>query len=979
MDHAEGSGGNFEPLPPDPYIEGEDEESEEEVTVERLQAYVLVTPFLRPLPPNLGVTRAYCTYSWYADLFIDFCSHISANKAGGYYDDHAATIRSLVKEKRKRRAGTDPPEARRMHGEALELYADGRLDEALTKLQGTIVDHPGMAAAYKSLGLVHETMKNWHEAAVNYEIAGDKLKEPSVLVQAAHLYKRIGDVEKAFACFGRAAKFGSVDLETFTQRASMLLQDNQPKKALQELLNARKVPAHAHNIPLLKEIARIYQHHLGDLPNAVLTLADAYSYMVEEIDNAGARRSNPNIHFDMDLATAYAEALAHMQEWGRVPPVIDYADLKRGMHLLPIELQFFSAIANIHLKGLESSQAQLHYLLEQDPNQWGPQFMDLIDTLMVKEKWDEALNFLNHLRKNPEYESPVVWSKIAQCHHKLERFAKAIEYYEMSFQHDKSNVEACLSLSQTYHEAGEPERAIQVVEEYQRATGERLPEHGMAEARAPRDGASMDVEEAHPQALISASERYAQREAQLKVMLRKADLFFAQGEYDQYVDIMTEFFGDENIRFTRKKRRHVAARPDMEETVAAAGKRKGRKTKAAQTPLDTLGAGITAATAQGQAFDEYADFDEEPDDDELDENDEPVPKSSAARAGTAAAGSNPKKRKHSEVEVQYGGVRERRAPTGELLESNVVDVGLEPSLARRTEMSSRHNMWELRGMTDFCKTLINYCKCLLYTNRATPLTFRLVDMAYAMIFQELSFINEPSELRCDVRYRVAQIAYAVGRPHVAAKYMRQPLQAFPERMPLWNFFFKTVSQTRNFYVNRGFATRMIEKHPASLPIQLLNGHMSLISSSYQYAVTHYLKAYLQESNVSITLLCTAVAYVNRSMSRSNPNRHGSIMKAFAYFFQYFVEQKYISRYGAHEAHYNLARAFHHVSLYQYAVPLYQDVLKDPYPPSMRLYGEEKEQYVATLQREAAYNLALIYRASGAHQLARQLLMDYLTF
>ena len=87
-----------------------------------------------------------------------------------------------------------------------------------------------------------------------------------------------------------------------------------------------------------------------------------------------------------------------------------------------------------------------------------------------------------------------------------------------------------------------------------------------------------------------------------------------------------------------------------------------------------------------------------------------------------------------------------------------------------------------------------------------------------------------------------------------------------------------------------------------------------------------------------------------------------------------------------EALYNLARAYHHVGLITLAATYYEKVLsihqKDHPIPKLPNDGPEamddlKPGY-CDLRREAAYNLHIIYKSSGAMDLARQVLKDHCT-
>lgn len=85
--------------------------------------------------------------------------------------------------------------------------------------------------------------------------------------------------------------------------------------------------------------------------------------------------------------------------------------------------------------------------------------------------------------------------------------------------------------------------------------------------------------------------------------------------------------------------------------------------------------------------------------------------------------------------------------------------------------------------------------------------------------------------------------------------------------------------------------------------------------------------------------------------------------------------------------YNIARAFHHVGLMSLAALYYEKVLRTKekdYPiPNLPnedpIVMESLKPGYCDLRREAAYNLHLIYRRSGAHDLARQVLKDHCTF
>lgn len=92
-----------------------------------------------------------------------------------------------------------------------------------------------------------------------------------------------------------------------------------------------------------------------------------------------------------------------------------------------------------------------------------------------------------------------------------------------------------------------------------------------------------------------------------------------------------------------------------------------------------------------------------------------------------------------------------------------------------------------------------------------------------------------------------------------------------------------------------------------------------------------------------------------------------VCQAFTFLYQY-----HFLREGDNpqEAAYNVARAFHQLGLVHFAVSYYEKALTLQPPagyPTRSHYD---------LKREAAYNLALIYKASGAPYLALQLTRQF---
>ncbi|KAJ3106947.1 transcription factor TFIIIC subunit tfc4 [Phlyctochytrium planicorne] len=141
----------------------------------------------------------------------------------------------------------------------------------------------------------------------------------------------------------------------------------------------------------------------------------------------------------------------------------------------------------------------------------------------------------------------------------------------------------------------------------------------------------------------------------------------------------------------------------------------------------------------------------------------------------------------------------------------------------------------------------------------------------------------------------------------------------------------------------------------------LYAHILMSARSYSVAISYYARAFKQNPQDPILNMCLGIAYLHMAMQRRVKNRQLRIVQGFTFLFRYFELQK-----GCMEACYNLGRAFHQVGILDYAVEYYQKVLDGP-----------QDHVSGNLKREAAYNLSLIYAASGSGSVAQLFDFDML--
>ena len=95
---------------------------------------------------------------------------------------------------------------------------------------------------------------------------------------------------------------------------------------------------------------------------------------------------------------------------------------------------------------------------------------------------------------------------------------------------------------------------------------------------------------------------------------------------------------------------------------------------------------------------------------------------------------------------------------------------------------------------------------------------------------------------------------------------------------------------------------------------------------------------------------------------------------------------HVQEYARHREHeqeaaYNMGRAAHHLGLLHLAVQYYQKCLNsnsDGCEEDLQSAGQQQQHPHVGLKREAAFNLSLIYRLTGADKLAAQVLRQHVS-
>ncbi|XP_069568963.1 general transcription factor 3C polypeptide 3 [Brachyistius frenatus] len=195
----------------------------------------------------------------------------------------------------------------------------------------------------------------------------------------------------------------------------------------------------------------------------------------------------------------------------------------------------------------------------------------------------------------------------------------------------------------------------------------------------------------------------------------------------------------------------------------------------------------------------------------------------------------------------------------------------------------------------------------------------------------------------------------------AYNYIRLMLMEKVDLPQLWNIF-NQLTITSQHQRHHRFCLRLLLKHPDNHALCVLCGHNAMVSGSFKHALGQYVQAFQTHPDNPLHSLCIGLTFIHMASQKYVAKRHTLVLQGFSFLWRY-VEL----RGECQETLYNLGRALHQIGLTHLAIHYYQKALT---LPVQTLEGIADSQ--TDLTREIAFNLSLIYQASGNPAMARQL-------
>ncbi|KAF4397088.1 hypothetical protein G4B88_008934 [Cannabis sativa] len=272
--------------------------------------------------------------------------------------------------------------------------------------------------------------------------------------------------------------------------------------------------------------------------------------------------------------------------------------------------------------------------------------------------------------------------------------------------------------------------------------------------------------------------------------------------------------------------------------------------------------------------------------------------------------------------------------------------------------------------------IINLCKTLATLQRFSD-ALEIISLSLRLANNSLS-----ADKKEELRILGAKLAYNITEPKHGFDYVKYIVQQHPYSIAAWNCYYKVISRLENRDTRHyKFLQFMQGKLKDCVPPILISAHQLTSGSHHQDAARKYLEAYKLLPESPLINLCVGTTLINLALGFRLQNKHQCLTQGLAFLYNNLRHCE-----SSQEALYNIARAYHHVGLVTLAASYYEKVLamcEKDHPmhnrPSESQDTENQRSGYCDLRREAAFNLHLIYKRSGAIDLARQVLKDHCTF
>ncbi|XP_065340200.1 general transcription factor 3C polypeptide 3 [Cloeon dipterum] len=365
-----------------------------------------------------------------------------------------------------------PPLLRSLMGQANLKYTQGDLDVAAKICEEVIRQMPKSPGPYNLLALIQKD-KGFHQSGHYYSLIAAHLSSSCGADEWMQLAETSLDFDKkneALTCLTSAIRSDRLNPDPRLRQIKLLIKMGQSKAVLRARENMVRVigsnprcaQQHGRLILLQAKIAAREYHQENNL-------AKATSIMEAAINACKGSASEDDIHLLVELHCEQNENLKGLDMLRKV----------YGLDLQPKEPPFkvchcptmepdLRAKLVVFLVRLDVSKELLEPILKmfiKDPREdHGERFLDMVEALMAKGRYKEAMVLMNPLVESEAYSTAAaVWLTRGECLRHLNDLEGAKKSYMNVIKHAPQHIQARLTLSSIYCQMNLHKESLEVL------------------------------------------------------------------------------------------------------------------------------------------------------------------------------------------------------------------------------------------------------------------------------------------------------------------------------------------------------------------------------------------------------------------------------------------------------------------------------------------------------------------------------------
>ncbi|KAJ7029216.1 hypothetical protein C8F04DRAFT_1043456 [Mycena alexandri] len=895
-------------------------------------------------------------------------------------------------------------------GDGNQAYVDGDLPGAIRIMLEVIRIEPRAASAWSVLAQCYEDQKELSKA-LQLRIMGAHLKhDAEQWDNLARQSREMGYHQQALYCWAKGYNIDPSNVAALWDRAMLAKEIGDLRTTRLSFLGI--LERFPHDLDILSELRTVlidlgdldtcaslfqsaFDHFQATFPSGsglsaasgldapgagfglleVLVLADLYNTLGEheraiDVIRKGARwLQGRGEQTYWDLCDDDREFDCESSDVARAVDAVD--DVDPGCYELDVNARHRLAVARIKMGEIEEGEIHADVVLSQDIFDYAPLFSEIADAYFELELWTDARAIYELLGANDTTSSVYILMQTAACLRNTDELQDAADVYEAVRKVDPDHIETKMKLAEVYEILDQPRKALELVYEVIDARRRRPKEEAAA---AVADNISPAVPPIiHDKAVKSrvnapvkkSTNRLSNAELRELEGKKEAEVMEGYRRLKQLWPRMLQGEGEPRQEWMLEAEKLVEAFRETRRLFSTARTFKG------MFPVRRTG----AKTEQG-------------------DEDRILSRLQIDLAHDITARKTRSGDKYNRINVfrgvdfddwfrlfiQYAFVLTQQG-----------NYDLADEILRHLLTSGAY---QLPNMQDAIRVALITCA-------SNAGRFPVVVEQSRKLLLGHQFHNDPM--------RIMMAALGSGRIPTDAflastfqKYLHREMKMFdaavnnPDAL-IWSiqgkrFSTKSVGGAEGFEDDEGLEGQEEEKRPnvavkgrrkkhlaprlpeiAKTPnpvVFALYGQLCLVAKSFQSATFYLLMAYDHCPEDPMISICITVSSLGRAVQRQCDNRHHLISQAMAFLARY---RAYRALNGDHttEIEYNIGRTFHQLGLYSHAARHYERALEAA--------AESEGLTDTTCAAEAAYNLSMIYVATGARSLAVQLHRRWLSF